>query len=52
MSSGLIVSALVGVATLALGCGYFFPLGSVAGGVCDLTAIVSAMFFFGLLDGQ
>ena len=52
MSWHLFVSALVGLATLALGCGFIFPLGSIAGGVCDLTAIVSAMYIFGLLDGQ
>ena len=48
----LIVSALVGAITLALGCGFIFPLGSAASGICDLTAIASGMLIFGLLDGQ
>jgi hypothetical protein len=48
----LIVSALVGAVTLALGCGFIFPLGSAASGICDLTAIASGMMLFGLLDGQ
>jgi hypothetical protein len=48
----LIVSALVGAVTMVLGCGFIFPLGSAASGVCDLTAIASGMVFFGLLDGQ
>jgi hypothetical protein len=48
----LIVAALAGAVTLALGSGFIFPLGSAASGVCDLAAVVSGMLFFGLLDGQ
>jgi len=48
----LIVSGLVGAAMLALGCGFIVPLSNVMGGLCDLAAIASGMFFFGLLDGE
>jgi hypothetical protein len=48
----LIVSGLLGAIMLALGCGFIVPLGSVVDGFCDLGAVVSAMVFFGLMDGE
>ena len=47
----VILSGVVCVATLALGFNLLLPLSSGLETVCDLTAIASAVVFFGLLDG-
>ena len=52
MNWHMIVSGLLGAVMLALGCGIIVPFGSVVGGLFDLGAIASAMFFVGMMDGQ
>ncbi len=47
--------ALVGLicATMfAIGLGFVVPVSSAVGGVCDVLAIASGVFFVGMLDGE
>jgi hypothetical protein len=52
MTLALIVSGLGCAAMLALGSGLVLPLGTVAGGLCDLIGVASGMVFMGLADGE
>jgi hypothetical protein len=51
MSWPVIMSGVVCVAMLALGFNLLLPLGSGLQTACVLTGVVSAMVFFGLVEG-
>ena len=51
MNWPVILSGVVCVGMLALGFNLLLPLSSGLEAVCDLTAVASAMVFFGLVEG-
>ena len=51
MSWSVIISGVVCMATLALGFNLLLPLGSGLQTACVLTGVVSALVFFGLVEG-
>ena len=51
MSWPVILSGVVCVTMLAMGFNLLVPLGSGLETVCVLTAVASAIVFFGLIDG-
>jgi hypothetical protein len=44
-------SGVICLTMLAFGLGFVIPVSGVVGGLCDLLAVVSGIFFVGMLDG-
>jgi hypothetical protein len=52
MSWSLMISGFAGVAMLALGSGFIWPMGASVGGICDLVGVASTVVFFGLAESE
>jgi hypothetical protein len=50
--SQITLSGLICVIMLAIGLGFVFPVSGAVGAVCDVFAVVSGVFFVGMLDGE
>ena len=51
MISRILGSGLICATMLAIGFDFVIPVSSAVSDLCNLTAVVSGLFFVGLLDG-